>query len=193
MCPHHVTSTEIVHEAPWPWLTGSQEEAGACGCSRSIRYHGLSPALWLLPQQHSRAVRDLLLHQTGIGAPGPFLHSCPPAGPQACGLLVLGQDFVSAVVGPCVVPVSLFPQPATVPLKSSPALQHITCLRLCIVHKLDRKGSCPRATLQLLVHRAEHLWQVCCGLFSAVFSLLTGLTSWSTWASTRTGSRSCRC
>lgn len=81
MCPHHVTSTEIVLEAPWTWLTGSQEEAGACGCSSSVRYHGLSPPLWLLPQQHSRAVRDLLLHQTGgrNWCPRTFFAQLPPS------------------------------------------------------------------------------------------------------------------
>lgn len=80
LCPHHVPSTEIIGESPW--LTGGQEEAGACGCSSSVRYQGLlPPPLWLLPQQHSRAVRDLLSHQTvaGIGVPRALSAQLPPS------------------------------------------------------------------------------------------------------------------
>jgi len=97
----------------------------------------------------------------------------PPACPHTCGLPILGQDFLPAVVGPHVVPVSPFLQPTLVPLKSSPALQHMDCFtpKLCIIHKLSSKRSCPRATLQFLVHSAEHQWQVCPGLLSSVSSL----------------------
>lgn len=121
-------------------------------------------------------MRDLLLYQTmaGTGAQGPLVlsaHLSPNQSssltPQACP----GGALCICCCWTCVVPVSPFLQPATVPLKSSPALWHIDCFRLCIIHKLDSKRSCPRATLQLLVHRAEHLWQVSFGLFPAVFSL----------------------
>lgn len=120
---------------------------------------------------------------SGIGAPGPFLHCCPPATPQACDLLVLGQHFVSAVVGPWMVPVCPFPQPAPVPPSTWAASGSVS----------PTNWAAKGAVLQLLVHRAEHLWRVCFGLCPAAFSVLTGLTSWSTWASARTGSHSCRC
>lgn len=43
--------------------------------------------------------------------------------------------------------------------------------KLCIIHQLGSKRSCPRATLQFLVHRVEHQWQVCLGPILTVSSL----------------------